>query len=61
MDIALCAFVDNKVLFSGANNPLWIVRDTDLITTEQLEHKTTTVNTIKSLIEFKGNNQLVKM
>lgn len=26
MDIALCAINGNKLLFSGANNPLWLVR-----------------------------------
>lgn len=57
MDIALCIFIDNKVIFSGANNPLWIVRDTVLITPEQLDNKTTLVNPEKTLIEIKGDKQ----
>ncbi len=31
MDIALCAIEDKKLLFSGANNPLWIIRNNELI------------------------------
>ncbi len=31
MDIALCKITGNKLQFSGANNPIWIVRDQELI------------------------------
>lgn len=31
MDVALCAIEDDTLLFSGANNPLWIVRGGELI------------------------------
>ena len=31
MDIALCLLSDNTLLFSGANNPLWIIRDNEII------------------------------
>ena len=31
MDIALCSLEGNKLCFSGANNPLWIIRDGEII------------------------------
>ena len=31
MDIALCSIEGNKLQYSGANNPLWIVRDGEVI------------------------------
>lgn len=31
MDIAFCALYDNKLEFSGANNPLWIFRNNEMI------------------------------
>lgn len=57
MDITLCIFQDNKVIFSGANNPLWIVRKSQFINSEQLEKKSTLANPKKSLLEFKGDKQ----
>jgi serine phosphatase RsbU (regulator of sigma subunit) len=33
MDISLCALTKNKLSFAGANNPLWIVRNGELIET----------------------------
>ncbi len=57
MDIALCAFTEDKLIFSGANNPLWIVRETTLLTPEQLENRTTVTERDLSLIEFKANKQ----
>ena len=30
LDIAFCAIKDNTLLFSGANNPLWLVRNKQL-------------------------------
>jgi len=59
MDITLCAFSDHKVVFSGANNPLWIVRSVKELTKEQLEHRTTVIIEEKALIEFKGDRQPV--
>jgi hypothetical protein len=35
MDISLGAFMGNQLSYSGAKNPLWIVRKTDLLTEEQ--------------------------
>ena len=57
MDIALCAIKDQKVVFSGSNNPLWIVRQNDLITEKQKQKKSTVIGDYCSLIEFKANKQ----
>lgn len=57
MDIVFCAFKDNKVIFSGANNPLWIVRKTSTLSTEIKENKDTILRADYSLIEYKGNKQ----
>lgn len=59
MDIGLCAIRDNKVLFSGANNPLWIVRKKELIPTEMLAEKGVVVSEDFALIEIKGDKQPV--
>jgi len=57
MDIALCAFSNNKVIFSGANNPLWIIRRTELLSEEQKEARSSVLLNNFSLIEFKSNKQ----
>ncbi len=57
MDVVLCAFHKNKVVFCGANNPLWIVRKTELITEKQKETRGTIIQDDMALIEFKGNRQ----
>jgi len=57
MDIALCAFKENKVTYSGANNPLWIVRKTDLITEDQKQERSTIIQNESSIIEYKSNKQ----
>jgi serine phosphatase RsbU (regulator of sigma subunit) len=59
MDIALCAFKGNKVIYAGANNPLWIVRKTELLTNEQKENSSTLEQNEFSLIEHKANKQPV--
>jgi len=59
MDVALCV-VDkktNKLIYSGANNPLWVVRKNDFITEENKENKSTYPGDKFSLIEFKPNKQ----
>ncbi len=30
MDISLCAIKENELLFAGANNPMWLVRNKEL-------------------------------
>jgi len=59
MDISLCAITDKSLIFSGANNPLWIIRATKLLTQEQLEHRSTFTLNDFSLIEFKADKQPV--
>ena len=34
MDIALCCIKENKLKYAGAHNPLWIVRDGQIIETK---------------------------
>jgi serine phosphatase RsbU (regulator of sigma subunit) len=34
MDIALCCLEGNKLLYAGANNPLWIIRNKEIIETK---------------------------
>ena len=57
MDIALGALHSNKVVFSGANNPLWIIRKKALLSGDQLEARGTIVLNELALIEYKGNKQ----
>ena len=57
MDISLCTLSSNSVCFSGANNPLWIVKELSNTTQEQLNQKSTLVIKNKALIECKGNRQ----
>jgi len=59
MDIALVAINGNDILFAGANNPLWVVRKTDLLTDEQKELKSSVVQDDYSLIEYKASKQPV--
>ena len=57
MDIALFAINNKQVIFSGANNPLWIVRKTEFITDEQKSDRKTFLGDLYSLIEIKANKQ----
>ena len=57
MDTVLCAFNKKRMVYSGANNPLWIIRTSELITPEN-ESNTIIHNNI-SLIEYKANKQPV--
>ncbi|MCG8577380.1 MAG: SpoIIE family protein phosphatase [Flavobacteriales bacterium] len=59
MDISLCAFKDGKIYHSGANNPLWIIRKTDLLSEEQKADRGTILEDEFSLIEIKANKQPV--
>ena len=61
MDIALCSISNNKVMFSGANNPLWIIRYKKHLTEEQKQDKNTYILEELALIEFKGDRQPVGM
>jgi len=69
MDIALCSIPKNnsgsqdllpkKILFSGANNPLWIIRKTKYLTEIQRGNKSTITKEAVSLIEFKATRQSI--
>jgi serine phosphatase RsbU (regulator of sigma subunit) len=63
MDIALCAWNKKKNLltFSGANNPLYLIRKTELINQEQKENRKSWHDEERglSLVEFKPNKQPV--
>jgi tetratricopeptide (TPR) repeat protein/serine phosphatase RsbU (regulator of sigma subunit) len=59
MDIALCAKNGTQLTYAGANNPLWIVRKTTLLTEEQKEARSTVTENDLSLIEYKANKQPV--
>ena len=61
MDIILCAFEENKVYFSGAFSPFWIVRNKSKIDQFQKENcnlLSDTEDTI-ALIEYKGTRRHV--
>jgi len=57
MDIAFCKIKGNILSFSGANNPLWLVRDKTLLTSEQLTAKSTLVINNRAVIEYKPDKQ----
>ncbi|MFT5602066.1 MAG: serine phosphatase RsbU (regulator of sigma subunit) [Flavobacteriales bacterium] len=57
MDIALCSMTGRKLIFSGANNPLWIMRKTDKITSEEKEQRSTVILEDYGIIECKGTKQ----
>lgn len=59
MDIALCSISGDKLIYSGANNPLWILRRTSNLTDEQQEQRGTVIKGDQAVIEFKGNKQPV--
>jgi serine phosphatase RsbU (regulator of sigma subunit) len=59
MDISLVAFKDGYVTFSGANNPLWVIRDITLITEEQKAHKSTVIQKNRAIISIKACRQPV--
>lgn len=61
MDIALCSHCEGEkyINFSGANNPLWIIRKTKYLTDQQREERATLLGEEYSLIEYKANKQPV--
>lgn len=59
MDIALCAIDQNKLIFSGANNPLWILRSEEYITEAQKDVRSTIIQDGFGIIEYKANKQPV--
>jgi len=63
MDMGLCKFdkKENKIQFSGANNPLWIVRKTSFLTEDEKTAKSSVVGDEYSLIEVKADKQPIGM
>jgi len=63
MDLALCVWDKNAntLEYSGANNPLWMVRELKHITEEQKLERGTFIkeNATKGLVEFKADKQPV--
>lgn len=59
MDISLVAINKRtkKIIFAGAQNSLWIVRENDKINSTDFDKKLILKTEVKSLIEFKGNKQ----
>lgn len=57
MDIALCAISGNKLMYAGANNPLWILRKVELLREEERGVRSTVVIGDYAIIEFKGDKQ----
>jgi serine phosphatase RsbU (regulator of sigma subunit)/tetratricopeptide (TPR) repeat protein len=59
MDISICAIHKSNMVYSGANNPIWIIRETDKVSNDHMEQKGTMVLDGKTLIEFRPNKQPV--
>ncbi len=59
MDIVLCMFNYNKLVYAGANNPLWITREASLLTEKEKESGNVIVDGDVALIELKANRQPV--
>lgn len=59
MDIAICSLQGNKLVYAGANNPLWIVRKTKNLSDSFKEQRGTEIQDDYSLIDFKANKQPV--
>jgi len=61
MDIALVAYSPETLTltFSGANNPLWIVRKIEQLTKEEIANKDILRDDNSALLEFKPNKQPV--
>jgi serine phosphatase RsbU (regulator of sigma subunit)/Tfp pilus assembly protein PilF len=57
MDISLCAFNGNKMTYSGANNPIWIVKNTEKLNQLEKENKGSIINEERSIVELKGDRK----
>lgn len=57
MDISLCSIKNKTLKFSGANNPLWLVRKTEHVSTEDQQIKGNMVGEGYTLIQTKGDKQ----
>lgn len=59
MDIALCSLQEDRLIFAGANNPLWVIRKKELIPDDLIDQRGTEINEQFGLIDFKSNKQPV--
>lgn len=59
MDISLCAFNGNTMTFSGANNPVWVIKQTDKISEDEKSNSRNIIQGDKTLIEIKGDRKPV--
>lgn len=59
MDIALCLIEGKKLTFSGANNPLWLIRNKEHLLKGQFDENNVVQNEKKALIEFKPTKQSI--
>jgi sigma-B regulation protein RsbU (phosphoserine phosphatase) len=61
MDISLCRIdlKNKKMIFAGANNPLWLIRDKKYLSQIQLKSDSILMNDDAALLEFKANKQPV--
>lgn len=57
MDIALCAIKNGKLKFAGANNPLWIIRKIEHVSTKDQQKKGNMIGEGHVLLETKGDKQ----
>jgi serine phosphatase RsbU (regulator of sigma subunit) len=57
MDISLCSIKNKTLKFSGANNPLWLVRKTEHVSEEVQQTKGNLVGEGYTLIQTKGDKQ----
>ena len=55
LDISFCSVKGNKLSFSGANNPLWIIRDVE--NNSEFDDKVTVKNEKYKLIEMRPDKQ----
>lgn len=58
MDISLCAISDDTLYYSGANNPLWLIRNIDSASIELNQDRITSFGGI-TLCEFKADKQYI--
>lgn len=63
MDIALCKIYKEgesvQLYYTGANNPLWIIKDSSRLSEEEKEHRGTIIEGEKALVEIKADKQPV--
>lgn len=59
MDISMVAFKKGKITFAGANNPLWVIRNLNLLTESQKDAKTTIIKGNRAIFVVEADRQPV--